>query len=50
MFSELNLCEINTVLSPGESFYVSAPVKLKRTLLIQLRVTEYGTHPLTKIK
>lgn len=50
MSSELNLCEINTVLSLGESFYVSVPVKLERTLLIQLRVMEYGTHPLTKIK
>lgn len=50
MFSELNLSEINTVLSLGESFSVSAPVKLKRTLLIQRKVMEYGTYPLTKIK
>lgn len=48
MFSQTNPCQINTVLSLGESFYVSVPVKLKRTLLIQLTVMEYGTHPLTK--
>jgi len=50
MFSELNPCEINTVLPLGESFYVSAPEKHKRTLLIQLRVVENRTHPHTKIK
>lgn len=28
----------------------SVPVKLKRVLLIQRRVMEYGTHSLAKIK